>query len=101
MFAEVNEACGGALNLPAPAEFGPASGVRARNYAGIAYDYDAAGALALQTEFFGSAKRDDGFQLDRGRKAGCAVIRYASGGGGLYGGFAVTSKHNFRAAPRL
>ncbi len=99
MFAEANEACGGALRRPAPAEGDTASGVSGEVYGGLSYDYDAAGALALQTDFFGSAKRDDGFSLIGGARLALRSSGYA-GGGGFYGGFNVTSKHEI-SGPRL
>ena len=99
MFAEANEACGGALHRPAPAEIDTASGVNGEVYGGLAFDYDAAGALALQTEFFGSAKRDSGFSLIGGARIAMRSSGYTSGGG-FYGGFSVTSKHDI-SGPRL
>lgn len=99
MFDEANAACGGALRRPAPAETASASGVSGEVYGGLAYDYDAAGALALQTEFFGSAGRDDGFSLIGGARLAMRSSAYA-GRGGLYGGFSVTSKHDL-AGPKL
>jgi hypothetical protein len=99
MFAEANQACGGALRRPAPAEANNAEGLSGEVYGGLAYDYDAAGALALQSEFFGSAKRDDGFSLIGGARLALRSSGYA-GGGGLYGGFNVSSKHDI-AGPRL
>ena len=68
VFLEANEACGGALRRPAPAEGQSADGLSGEVYGGLAYDSDAAGALALQSEFFGSAKRDDGFSLIGGAR---------------------------------
>ncbi|MEO6580791.1 MAG: tetratricopeptide repeat protein [Sphingomicrobium sp.] len=99
MFAEANDACGGALSRPAPAEAGSGSGVSGEVYAGIAYDHDAAGALALQTEFFGSAKRDDGISAIGGARLAARSAGYA-GSGGLYGSFSLTSKHEL-SGPRL
>jgi len=99
MFDEANQACGGVLHRPAPAEADTASGVSGEIYGGLAFDYDAAGALALQTEFFGSAKRDDGFSLIGGARLALRSSGYG-GGGGFYGGFNVTSKHEI-SGPRL
>lgn len=99
MFVEANEACGGALRRPALAEGDTATGINGEVYGGLAYDYDAAGALALQTEFFGSAKRDSGFSLIGGARLALRSSGYA-GGGGFYGGFNVTSKHEI-SGPRL
>ena len=99
MFAEANEACGGVLHRPASAETDTASGVNGEVYGGLAFDYDAAGALALQTEFFGSAKRDSGFSLIGGARIAMRSSGYTSGGG-FYGGFSVTSKHDI-SGPRL
>jgi tetratricopeptide (TPR) repeat protein len=93
IFQEANEACGGALRRPAPAEGNNADGLSGEVYGGLAYDHDAAGALALQGDFFGSAKRDDGFSLIGGARLALRSSGY-SGGGGLYGGFNVTSKHD-------
>lgn len=94
MFAETNDACGGALRHPAPAEADSGSGVSGEVYGGLAYDHDAAGALALQTEFFGSARRDDGFSLIGGARV---ALRSPSG---IYGGVNLTSKHDI-SGPRL
>ena len=99
MFDEANQACGGALNRPAPAEAESPDGVSGEVYGGLAYDQDAAGALALQTEFFGSARRDDGFSLIGGARLNLRSSGYG-GSGGFYGGFSVTSKHDI-AGPRL
>lgn len=99
MFAEANEACGGTLNRPAPADGDTASGVSGEVYGGLAFDYDAAGALALQTDFFGSARRKSGFSLIGGGRLSLRSPGYA-GSGGLYGGFSVTSKHDI-SGPRL
>ena len=92
MFEETNAACGGTLDRPAPAEVDTASGVSGEVYGGLAYDHDAAGALALQTDFFGSAKRDDGFSLIGGARLSVRSAGYADRGG-LYGGFSLASKH--------
>lgn len=99
MFDEANQACGGALAHPAPVEAGSSSGVSGEIYGGLAYDYDAAGALALQTEFFGSARRNDGFSLIGGARLAARSSGYV-GHGGLYGGFSATSKHDI-SGPRL
>ncbi len=99
LFDEANAACGGALQRPAPAEATAASGINGDVYFGLAYDYDAAGALALQSGFFGAAGRDDGFSLIGGGRLSARSDAYANGGG-LYGGFAVTSKHDL-SGPRL
>ena len=99
MFDEANEACGGGLRRPAPAESASNDGVSGEVYGGLAFDYDAAGALALQSDFFGSANRDSGFSLIGGARLAMRSSGYA-GGGGFYGGFSVTSKHDL-SGPRL
>lgn len=99
MFDETNLACGGAFHQPAPADADSASGVSGEVYGGLAYDHDAAGALALQTEFFGSAVRDDGFSIISGARLGVRSNGYANRGG-LYGAFDVTSKHDI-SGPQL
>jgi hypothetical protein len=93
MFAEANEACGGTLRHPAPAETSSNAGINGEVYGGVAYDSDAAGALALQTDFFGSARREHGFSLIGGASIAARSSGY-SGGGGFYGGASVTSKHD-------
>lgn len=99
MFDETNQACGGSLAHPAPSETQSVSGVNGEVYGGLAYDYDAAGALALQTEFFGSAKRQDGLSLIGGARLSARSPGY-SGAGGFYGGLEVTSKHDI-SGPQL
>ena len=99
MFDEANAACGGTLARPDPTEGDTASGVSGEVYGGLAYDHDAAGALALQSDFFGSAKRDNGFSLIGGARLALRPSAYA-GSGGLYGGFNLASKHEL-SGPRL
>lgn len=99
MFDEANAACGGTLNRPAPAENDTASGVSGEVYGGLAYDHDASGALALQSDFFGSAKRDNGLSVIGGARLSLRSAGYA-GSGGLYGGFSLASKHEL-SGPRL
>jgi len=99
MFVEANDACGGTLRRPAPAEGKSADGVSGEVYGGLAYDNDAAGALALQSDFFGSAKRDNGFSLIGGARLALRSSGYG-GSGGFYGGFSATSKHDL-SGPRL
>ena len=99
MFDEANAACGGTLNRPAPAENDIASGVTGEVYGGLAYDHDASGALALQSDFFGSAKRENGFSLIGGARLAMRSAGYA-GSGGFYGGFSLASKHEL-SGPRL
>ena len=99
MFDEANAACGGALRRPAPAEANTASGANGEVYGVLAYDNDAAGALALQSDFFGSAKRDNGFSLIGGARLAMRSPAYANGGD-LYGGFSFASKHEI-SGPRL
>lgn len=99
MFDEANAACGGSLQRPAPAESESDDGATGEVYGGLAYDNDAAGALALQSDFFGSAKRDNGFSLIGGARLAMRSAGYA-GSGGFYGGFSVTSKHDI-SGPRL
>ncbi|HEV2043056.1 MAG TPA: tetratricopeptide repeat protein [Sphingomicrobium sp.] len=99
MFVEANEACGGNLRRPAAAEGERPDSVSGEVYGGLAYDHDAAGALALQSDFFGSAKRDKGLSLIGGARLAMRSPGYA-GSGGFYGGFSVTSKHEL-SGPRL
>ena len=99
MFDEANAACGGTLARPAPAESDTASGVTGEVYGGLAFDNDAGGALALQSDFFGSAKRDNGFSLIGGARLAMRSSGYG-GGGGFYGGFSLASKHDL-SGPRL
>ncbi|WP_309601948.1 tetratricopeptide repeat protein [Sphingomonas sp.] len=99
MFDETNQACGGALARPASAQADGGSGVSGEVYGGLAYDYDASGALALQTDFFGSSGRNDGFSLISGARLTARSSSYA-GTGGFYGGFSVSSKHDI-SGPRL
>ena len=99
LFVEANEACGGNLQRPALVERGTADGVTGEIYAGLAYDHDAAGALSLQSDFFGSSKRDNGFSLIGGARLAIRSPGYA-GSGGVYGGFALASKHEL-SGPRL
>ena len=99
MFDEANEACGGGLQRPAQARQDNDTGVSGEVYGGLAYDDDAAGALALQSDFFGSAKRDNGLSLIGGARLAMRSPGYA-GSGGLYGGFSLASKHEI-SGPRL
>ena len=99
LFDEANAACGGALRRPAPAEASAASGIHGEVYGGLAYDNDAAGALALQSDFFGSAKRDNGFSLVGGARLSMRSAAYADRGG-VYGGFSLASKHDL-SGPKL
>ena len=100
MFDEANQACGGALQHPNAPETASASGISGEVYVGLAYDHDASGALALQTEFFNSTRREDGFSLIGGARLAARSSGYASGTGGFYGGFGVTSKHDI-SGPQL
>ena len=99
MFDEANQACGNSLSRPTLAEGERADGLSGDVYFGLAYDHDAAGALALQSEFFGSSRRDEGFSLIAGARLAAKSAGYA-GSGGFYGGFSVTSKHDI-SGPRL
>ena len=99
MFDEANQACGGTLSHPAPGEADSGSGVTGEVFGGLAYDHDASGALALQTDFFGSGNRHDGFSLISGARLAVRSSGYA-GHGGLYGGFSVNSKHDI-SGPQL
>ena len=99
MFDETNQACGGALARPASAQANSSSGVSGEVYGGLAYDNDAAGALALQSDFFGSSRRNDGFSLIGGARLTARSSGY-SGHGGFYGGFNVSSKHDI-SGPKL
>lgn len=99
MFGEVNQACGGSLQPPVRARLDSDIGVSGEVYGGIAYDNDAAGALALQSDFFGSVKRDNGFSMIGGARLAMRSSGYA-GSGGLYGGFSLASKHEI-SGPQL
>ena len=99
MFDEANEACGGGLQRPTQAQQDNDTGVSGEVYGGLAYDHDAAGALTLQSDFFGSAKRDNGLSLIGGARLAMRSPGYA-GSGGFYGGFSLASKHEL-SGPRL
>ena len=93
LWAEANEACGGQLRQPMPPENANNSGLAGEAYAGIAYDYDAAGAVTLQTDFFGGGDREDGWAAIAGASLHWRSSGFA-GGGGPYAGLALASKHD-------
>ena len=99
MFDEANAACGGTLARPAPFAGNAVSTVSGEIYGGLAYDHDAVGALALQSDFFGSARRDDGIGWIGGARLAMHSSGYG-GAGGFYGGFSLASKHEL-SGPRL
>src|SRR5688572_8329697 len=92
VWAEADQACGGAVRQPLAADGATDGGLTGEVYAGLVYDHDAAGAIALQTDFFGSAEREDGVAAIAGARLNWRSDGFASGGG-LYAGTSVTSKH--------
>lgn len=94
VWAEADEACGGAVRQPLAADSGSESGLTGEVYAGLAYDGDAAGAIALQTDFgFGSTDREDGIAAIAGARLNWRSDGFASNGG-VYAGASLTSKHD-------
>lgn len=92
-WSEANEACGGTLRRPLPAEAGNAGGgLSGEAYVGLAYDRDAAGAIVLQFDFFGAGERDDGWSVVSGARLNWRADNYATSGG-IYAGASVGSKH--------
>lgn len=94
LWAEADQACAGAVRQPVPAESGSGDGLSGEVYAGLAYDGDAAGAIALQSDFgFGSADREDGLAAIGGARLNWRSEGFAAGGG-LYAGGSLASKHD-------
>jgi hypothetical protein len=93
-WADAEQACGGAFRHPLPPESATREGLSGEVYAGFAYEGDAAGATALQTDFgFGSIKREDGLAVIAGTALNWRSAGYAAGGG-VYGGLGAISKHD-------
>jgi tetratricopeptide (TPR) repeat protein len=91
--AEADQACGGAVRQPVAADGGSDGGLTGELYAGLAYDGDAAGAIALQTDFgFGASDREDGLAAIAGARLHWRSDGFLSGGG-PYAGASLTSKH--------
>jgi hypothetical protein len=92
-WAEADQACGGSIRQPIARESARRGGLTGEVYAGVAYDHDASGAIALQTDFgFGSVDREDGIAAIAGARLNWRSEGYASGGG-VYAGASLTSKH--------
>lgn len=90
---EANNACGGGLRRPLPAETGSGAGLTGDVYLGLAYDRDASGALVLQTDFLGGGERDHGWAAIAGARLNWRSERYATDGG-AYAGASIASKHD-------
>src|SRR5204863_9867129 len=87
-------ACGTELQRPAPPPDQSGSGISGEAYAGLAYDSDAAGAVALQLDFgFTPINYDDGLSAIAGVRLGLRSTGYG-GNGGFYGGVAGSAKHD-------
>ncbi len=94
VWAEADQACGGAVRQPVAADSAGDGGLTGEVYAGLAYDGDAAGAIALQTDFgFGSIDSDDGLAAVSGARLNWRSDGFASHGG-IYAGAGLTSKHD-------
>ena len=93
LWDEANAACGGALRKPLPAETAGIAGMSGEVYAGIAYDSDAAGAITLQTDYFGESRSEDGFAAIAGARLNWRSEGFAAGGG-PYAGMSVAAKHD-------
>ena len=94
VWAEADQACGGAIRQPLAADSASDGGLTGEVYAGLAYDGDAAGAIALQTDFgFGSSDREDGLAAIAGARLNWRSDGFASDGG-IYAGAGLTSKHD-------
>ena len=94
VWAEADEACGGAVRQPLAADGASGGGLTGEVYAGLAYDGDAAGAIALQTDFgFGSIDSEDGLAAISGARLNWRSDGFASQGG-IYAGAGLTSKHD-------
>ena len=93
-WTEADQACGGALQRPAPPVGEATDGLSGEVYAGLAYDEDAIGALSLQADYFGNEiKRDHGVAVIAGVRLGMRAPGYETSGG-LYGAFNITAKHD-------
>ena len=93
-WAETQSACGGDVARPAPPPEAAGSRLTGEAYAGIAYDSDARGAIALQIEGgFTPVVRDDGLSAIAGLRLAMRSAGYG-GRGGLYGSLNVSAKHD-------
>ena len=90
---EANAACGGQLRRPLQAKSAGDAELSGEAYIGLAYDHDAAGALTLQTDFFGNSRREDGWAALMGARLNWRSDGYA-GSGGPYAEAALTAKHD-------
>lgn len=99
-WAETESACGGDLARPTPPPDQAGERLSGEAYAGLAYDSDARGAIALQIDYGGTPiNRDDGLSMIAGVRLGMRSPSYASRGG-LYGSLAVSTKHDL-SGPNL
>lgn len=94
IWAEAQQACGGAVRKPVAADGEASDGISGEIYAGLAYDGDAAGAIALQTDFgFDGPDREEGLAAIAGARLLLRSEDYGTSGG-FYGGLSVISKHD-------
>jgi hypothetical protein len=93
LWREADEACGGNARRPLPAERDSGTGFSGEAYIGMAYDHDAAGAITLQTDFFGGSRRENGFAALAGARLNWRSEGFASDGG-PYASASLTSKHD-------
>ena len=91
-WAETQTACGGDAVHPAPPPDAANSRLNGEAYVGLAYDSDAAGAIALQIDDgFTTINHDGGLSLITGLRLGLRSPGYG-GGGGFYGSVNVSTK---------
>jgi hypothetical protein len=94
MWREADEACGGAFRRPTPARDASTGRLSGEAYAGVAYDSDALGAIALQTDFgYTDVRRKEGFAAIAGARLAARARSHASTGG-LYGSLSASAKHD-------
>ncbi len=94
-FGAANAACGGQLARPAPAQGGDDSGLTGELWAGLGYDGDALGPIAVQFDLPPIPVRQaDGLSFIAGARFAGKSEGYRSGAGGVYGGAAVQAKHD-------
>jgi hypothetical protein len=93
-WSEMNAACGGAMARPeAPAQ-GDATGLSGEVFAGVAYDSNTLGALAVQLDIPGFATpKQDGFALISGVRIAAKGKGYFDGGD-VYGSFSARAKES-------
>ncbi len=91
-WGETQTACGGDLAHPAPPPDAADRRLTGEAYAGLAYDSDAAGAIALQIDYGGTPiSHADGLSLITGLRLAARSAGYGRGSG-FYGSLNVSTK---------